>query len=81
MIIKVLGPGCPKCNALEKQVRNAVAELDIAAEIIKVTDILEIMSYGIMSTPGLIVNDKIVSKGRVPSSDELKKIINQSILN
>lgn len=77
MEIKILGPGCPNCITLEKLVRNVVAELDIKADIIKVTDILEIMSLGIISTPGLIINDKIVLKGRLPSVDEVKKIINQ----
>jgi len=75
MEIKILGPGCPNCITLEKLVRNVVAELDIEADIIKVTDILEIMSLGIISTPGLIINDKIVLKGRLPSVDEVKTIV------
>ena len=77
MEIKILGPGCPNCNTLERMVRDAVAELDVAADIVKVTDILDIMSHGIMSTPGLIVNGEIAVKGRLPSKDEVKKIINQ----
>ncbi|MCD4680236.1 MAG: thioredoxin family protein [Bacteroidales bacterium] len=80
MEIKILGPGCPNCITLEKLVRNVVAELDIKADIIKVTDILEIMSLGIISTPGLIINDKIVLKGRLPSVDEVKTIISANSL-
>ena len=77
MEIKILGPGCPNCHTLEKLVRNAVTELDITADIIKVTDILDIMSHGIMSTPGLIINGEIALKGRLPAAEEVKKIINQ----
>ncbi len=76
MEIKILGPGCPNCNTLEKMVRSAVAELEVTADITKVTDILEIMSHGIMSTPGLIINGEIVIKGRLPLAAEVKKIIN-----
>jgi len=75
MEIKVLGPGCPKCKSLEKAVFNAVAELDIAADITKVEDIVEIMNYGVMSTPALVIDGKVVVKGRVPSVEEIKSLI------
>lgn len=75
MDIKILGPGCPKCNTLEKATKDAVAELQIDAEIEKIDDIMKIMEYGIMKTPALVVNGKVVVSGRVPSSDEIKKIL------
>jgi small redox-active disulfide protein 2 len=75
MEIKILGTGCPRCKTLEKLVINAVAELDIAADVSKVEDIVKIMSYGIMHTPGLVINGKVVLSGRLPSSDEVKEII------
>jgi len=75
MEIKILGTGCANCKALEKAVINALAEMDIAANVEKVEDIQKIMSYGIMRTPGLVINDKVVLAGRVPSTKELKEII------
>ena len=75
MEIKVLGTGCPRCKALEKMVVNALAELDMAADVSKVEDIVKIMSFGIMHTPGLVINDKVVLSGRLPSSSEVKELI------
>ncbi|MEO5965275.1 MAG: thioredoxin family protein [Candidatus Limnocylindrales bacterium] len=69
--IEVLGPGCNNCVRLEKNAREAVATAGIAAEITKVTDYAEIMTYGIMSTPGLVIDGKVVSYGRVPSADDI----------
>jgi small redox-active disulfide protein 2 len=81
MEIKVLGVGCPRCQALERAVINSLAELDIAADVTKVTDINDIMSYGILHTPGLVINNKVVLSGRVPSTNEVKELIlkNQSV--
>lgn len=79
MEIKVLGTGCPKCKTLERNVREAVADLNIEATVNKVEDIVEIMNYGIMQTPGLIINGKIVSSGRILSVIQTKEIINQNI--
>lgn len=76
--IKVLGTGCPKCKTLEKTTRDAVAEMGIEANIIKEEDITKIMQYGIMRTPGLVVNDKLVLAGRVPSINEIKNLITQN---
>lgn len=76
MGIKVLGPGCPKCKTLEKATLEAVAESGVDATVTKVEDIVEIMNYGVMSTPALVINGKVVVKGRVPSKDEIKKLIN-----
>lgn len=79
MNIKVLGPGCPKCKALEKLTREVVEQNGINAEISKVEDIMDIMSYNIMSTPALVINEKVEIKGRVPSAEEIKKILNQYV--
>lgn len=75
MEIKVLGTGCPNCKNLEKTVINCLAELDIAANVEKVEDIQKIVSYGIMRTPGLVINGKVVISGRVPSANEIKEIL------
>lgn len=75
MEIKVLGTGCPKCKALEKATRDVVAESGIEANITKVVDIMDIMSYGVSSTPALVVDGKVVLKGRMPSNSELKELL------
>ena len=75
MEIKVLGPGCPKCKTLEKATRQAVEELGVEANVVKEEDIVKIMNYGIMRTPALIINDKLIFSGKVPSISELKEII------
>ena len=75
MEIKILGTGCPKCKTLEKITREVVEELGIQATIIKIEDIVEIMQYNILSTPALVVNEKVEIKGRVPSADEIKQIL------
>lgn len=77
MKIEILGVGCPKCKQLTVNVEAAVKELNIAAEISKVTDIDKIVEYGVMTTPALAVNDTVVSAGRVLSKDEIKKIISK----
>jgi small redox-active disulfide protein 2 len=75
MEIKILGPGCPKCNTLDKITREVVEKNGIDATIHKVEDIMEIMKYGVMSTPALVVDGKVVMKGRVPSFDEIKQLL------
>jgi small redox-active disulfide protein 2 len=75
MEIKVLGSGCTKCKTLEKLTREAVAETGVAAEIEKVEDILKIMAFGVMSTPALVINQKVVLSGRIPSISEIKELI------
>lgn len=75
MEIKVLGTGCPKCKTLEKVTREAVAETGVDAIVTKVEDITEIMNAGVMMTPALIIDGKIVVKGRVPSVEEIKRLL------
>jgi small redox-active disulfide protein 2 len=74
MEIKFLGPGCYNCQQLEKRTINALAEMDLAANVDKVTDFKEITKY-VMSTPGLVIDGKVVSQGRVPSQEEIKRLI------
>lgn len=71
MTVKILGPGCAKCKTLEEKVRRVVSEHNISAEIIKVTDLNEIMSYGIMLTPGLVIDEQIKSYGSVPKEEQI----------
>lgn len=75
MIIKVLGSGCAKCKKLEENVRKAVTEQKINATIEKVTDLQTIMLYGVMSTPALVVDDKVVSSGKLLSPDAIVKLL------
>lgn len=76
MEIKVLGPGCPNCHKVEEMAKQAVRELGITADVIKVTDIGEIARHGILSTPGLIVNGKIKHAGKpLPSLEKVKELI------
>ena len=75
MEIKILGTGCPKCKTLEKVTREVVESQHIEARISKVEDIMDIMNYGVLSTPALVVNDKVEIKGRVPSVDEIRLIL------
>jgi len=75
MEIKILGPGCPKCKTLEKMTREVVEKNGIEATVTKVEDIVAIMNYGVMSTPALVINEKVVLKGRLPSAEELKRLL------
>lgn len=71
LTVKILGSGCANCKKLEAITRNVIAEINVEAEVIKVTDYSEIMKYPILSTPGLVVNEKLVSAGRIPSETEI----------
>ncbi|MDA3929276.1 MAG: thioredoxin family protein [Prolixibacteraceae bacterium] len=75
MEIKILGTGCSKCKNLEKATLQAIQELSIEASVIKVEDIVEIMQYGVMQTPGLVINGKVVLTGKLPSNPKLKELI------
>jgi small redox-active disulfide protein 2 len=80
LIIKVLGSGCANCKRLEQLARLAVGKLSIEAEIIKVTDYGEITKYPILATPGLVINEKVVSSGRVPSEAEVTTFITSALV-
>lgn len=75
MDIKVLGPGCNNCVRLEANTREALGALGRTASVEKVTDIREIVGYGVMTTPGLVVDGTVVVSGRVPSVDDLKLLL------
>ena len=75
MRIKILGQGCSKCVMLADNTRRALDNMGRDAEIVKVTDIAEIASYGVMSTPGLVVDEKLVSTGKVLTPDEIARLI------
>ncbi|MDD2586602.1 MAG: thioredoxin family protein [Syntrophomonadaceae bacterium] len=79
MEIKVLGTGCAKCTKLEKEVYDALAELDVAANVEKVQDIKKIMEYKVMFTPALVINDKVKVAGKVPKKEELHQYIKEEI--
>lgn len=71
MIVKILGSGCKNCNVLMENAKEAFKSLEKEAEFIKVTDFKEIASLGVMKTPGLVINDKVISSGKVLSKDEI----------
>ncbi len=75
MEIKILGTGCQKCKTLERMAAEVVAENNFSAEITKVEDMMEILKYGIIATPGLVIDEKVVLSGRLPSKDEIKNQI------
>ncbi|MGD9676968.1 MAG: thioredoxin family protein [Vulcanibacillus sp.] len=75
MIIKVLGTGCANCKKLEANVREAVSELGIEASVEKVEDLKDIMSYGVMKTPAIVVDGQVKVMGRVPTVEEIKKYL------
>ena len=75
MLIKILGPGCKNCANLEKATRQAVADLGLEATIEKVTDYGQIASYGVMRTPGLVVDEQVLISGRVPTADEIAALL------
>jgi small redox-active disulfide protein 2 len=78
MEIKILGIGCQRCKILEKSVREAVEEMNIQANISKVQDIVEILDYGILKTPGLVIDDKVVSSGHLLSVSQVKAILSKN---
>jgi small redox-active disulfide protein 2 len=78
MDIKILGMGCPKCKEVEKRVINALAELGVAADVEKVTDIKKIMEYKVLGTPGLVIDGKVVSTGKIPRPEEIKAWIQEA---
>ena len=79
--IKILGTGCPSCLSAEKVVAEVVNELNIEAKIIKVTEIMDIMMYDVMRTPAIVIDEKVVIKGKVPSKDEMKALLVDNFAN
>lgn len=77
MKIEIFGPGCPRCRQLEKAVKDAVSELKILADVEKISDITKIVDAGLMHTPGLRINGKMKSSGRIPNPEEIKKWISE----
>ncbi len=75
MIIKILGPGCNKCKNLERATREALDQLELDATVEKVEDYATIVGYGVMATPGLVVDDKVLVSGRVPKPAEIKRLL------
>jgi small redox-active disulfide protein 2 len=78
MIIKVLGSGCANCHKLEAIAQQAVEQLGIDAEIVKVTDMKDIMAYGVMSTPALVVDEELKLAGRVPTLDQVVALLSRT---
>lgn len=79
LTIKILGSGCANCKRLEALVRDVIQKENIPAEIVKVTDYADIMAYNIMSTPGLVVNEKLLSAGRIPSPVQITQWLNEAL--
>ncbi|WP_296130072.1 thioredoxin family protein [uncultured Anaerococcus sp.] len=77
--IKILGSGCAKCIALERSTREALAELNVEEDIDHITDFSQIASYGVMSTPALVINGKVVSYGKVLNKDEVKELLEKMV--
>ena len=75
MNVKILGSGCPNCKRLEKTTREALAEMGVEATVTKVTDFADILSYNIIATPGLVIDEQVVSYGRVPNRAEITSLI------
>ena len=71
LTIKVLGSGCANCKRLEQIARKVISDMNVEADVIKVTDYNDIMSYNILSTPGLVIDEKVVSSGRIPTPAEV----------
>lgn len=80
MNIKILGIGCPKCRRLEEKVKDIVKQNNIDAEFEKVTDVLEMMKYNIMMTPGLVINEKLKSSGSIPKDEQILSWIKEETL-
>ncbi|MGQ9470804.1 MAG: thioredoxin family protein [Candidatus Aminicenantales bacterium] len=75
MEIRILGPGCPRCHEVEKRTINALAELNVGADVQKITDFKKIVEYRIIGTPALVINSKVKCYGRIPSVAEIKEWI------
>jgi len=72
MEIRILGPGCSRCHEVERRTFNVLAELNLAADVRRITDIEKIMEYNLLSTPGLVIDGKVKCSGRIPRPEEIK---------
>jgi small redox-active disulfide protein 2 len=79
LTIRVLGSGCANCKRVEQIVRKVVTTLSVDAEIIKVTDYNDIASYNVLSTPGLVINERVVASGRIPSEAEITTFVTSAL--
>lgn len=79
MKIKIYGSGCPRCKQTEKVFKKAVEELQIEADVEKITDMMEIMNSGIVSTPGVSIDDEVVLTGKIPKIEEAKELIKKKL--
>lgn len=79
MEIRILGPGCPRCGEVEKRTITALAELNAGADVHKVTEIKKIAEYKVFAMPALVINGKIKASGRIPSTEEIKKWIQEEM--
>jgi small redox-active disulfide protein 2 len=75
MKIEVLGTGCPRCQSTDQNVRKALVELQVKAEVVKVTEIDDILARGVMFTPALVIDGKIVLQGKIPTVDQIKQLV------
>lgn len=75
MKIEILGPGCPRCQSLAKNTEEALKELGLSADIEKVTDMVRIVGYGVMATPGIVVDGKLMGSGKLFTTDEIKTLL------
>lgn len=78
--IKILGIGCPKCRRLEEKVKDIVSENNISAEVVKVTEVNDMIKYNIMMTPGLVVNEKLKSSGNIPQDEQILNWIKEEMI-
>ncbi len=79
MTIKVLGPGCMNCRTLERRTLDALGGMNIQADVVKVTDLDGMMAYGVMRTPGLVIDEKLIWQGGVPTVEKIKELIAKSM--
>ncbi len=79
MKIKILGTGCPRCMELERRVFNTLARLNIDADVERIKDIKEFPKYGVFSTPALVINEKLISQGKVPDTKEIEKYLKENL--
>ena len=78
MVVKILGTGCKKCTTLEERVKEVIKNNEIDSEVIKIQEPEEIMKYGIMMTPGLVINEKVVSYGEIPKNEDILKWLSEN---